>query len=225
MAEIAVYIYHQCADCPGPWKDPRLYNQQRFYSDQTLSLDTKSWFWAHIASLPPSLCEPWSFVEQYLWLGEQQHHISWPGPHFLLPQFCVILELYRRRDLMLVLPLLPVIPFLQTVLLGRCSPQRPCPSSVLQTKTCWASYNWPQGGILPTSYLCKCSQTPFWEELWARFPSRQGVCQWKQPVLAWLHALLKDNSQSWLHYNVQSDNKIWRNEYPHWRVASRTASH
>ncbi len=109
---------------------------------------------AHIASLPPSLCKPWSIVEQYLQSGEQQHHSSWPGQHFLLPWFCVMLEQYCRRFLMLVLPLLPVIAFLQTVLLGWYPPQRPYPSTVLQTQTCWASYNRPQGGRLPTSYLC-----------------------------------------------------------------------
>jgi hypothetical protein len=54
------------------------------------------------------------------------------------------------------------------------------------------------------------------------FTSGQGVRWRRRPVLAWLHALLKVNGQSWLLYNVQSHTQIWRTEYPHWCVASRT---
>ncbi len=110
MAKIAVYVYHYCADCQEARGGRTIIVAQAQGRVQSSTTKRNFTLTKHCLRYQVMVLSTYiiiatitlqtlKLVERYLQLGEQQHHSSWPGPHFLLPRFCAMHKQYHRRVL------------------------------------------------------------------------------------------------------------------------------
>ncbi len=104
---------------PFPW--PRPMKESKTVPPNEISLSPNAVSRYHVMVLSTySIIATITLQTLKLWRAILAHgwataSYQWPSPHFLLPLFCVVPKLCHRRDLMLLPPLLPAIPFLQTL--------------------------------------------------------------------------------------------------------------